>query len=134
MRAFLFVRGKTMSNNLKQPIPDKVLVSGPALAQIINALNGPQYMILELLATRRLGSLYPNEHPNPINVIEDELLAYQRGERPKEYQTLQIAVDARELATTVEAEVRKHMPQECPYARDSDFENCALRNYRRLPE
>ena len=68
-----------MSNNLKCPLPESVVVPSAALAQIINALNGPQYMILELLHTRRLPALEGIE-PNPIDLIEERLLSYQRGE------------------------------------------------------
>jgi len=92
-------------NRIKRPLPDKVLVSSSALAQIINALNGPQYMILELTVTRGLGKLVEEE--NPIDVIERELLTYQSGE---------VAA-----------------PAECPYAIDDDFTNCAVHNHVRIP-
>lgn len=93
-------------NRIKQPLPDNVLVSSSALAQIISALNGPQYMILELTVTRGLGKLAGEE--NPIDLIERELLAHQSGE----------------VANL----------SECPYAIDDDFTNCAMRNYVRIPE
>jgi hypothetical protein len=92
-------------NSTKRPLPDKVLVSSAALAQIINALNGPQYMVLELTVTRGLGPLTGND--NPIDVIERELVAYQSG-----------AVSD---------------PTDCPYAIDEDFTNCSMRNHVRIP-
>lgn len=116
-------------SNVKHPIPDKVVVSGQALAQIINALNGPQYMILELLHTRSIDALLPTEQRNPINVIEGELLAYQRGESVPVGESFTVSVDTEVVQNYVGECLRK---LECPYAIDSDFENCALRNYQRL--
>jgi hypothetical protein len=103
-----------MSNNLKNPIPDRVVVSGPALVQLINALNGPQHHILELLVTRKVDRLNISDDPryrNPINVLEDELLAYQRGETAHN--------------------VNIQNPSQ--WAAD-DFSNCVLENYNRVPE
>lgn len=92
-------------SNLKRPIPERVVVSGPALARLINALNGSAHLIRELQAMRVLDYQMPDpENRNPINVIEDELMAIQRGEGVTE----------------------------CPYAGDEDYSNCALFNHRRI--
>lgn len=101
-----------MTSNLRRPLPDMVAVPSAALAQIINALNGPQYMILELLHTRRLPALEGLE-PNPIDVIEDRLMSYQRGETPPV-----------ELVSTITVNVDNKMLEEA-------FEG-VLANYRRI--
>lgn len=99
-----------MTNQIKRPLPDMVAVPSAALAQIINALNGPQYMILELLHTRSLSALGVE---NPIDIIEDRLLKYQSGETPPV-----------ELVASISVNVDNKMLEEA-------FEGI-LKNYRRI--
>jgi len=46
---------------------EQVTVSASALAEVLGALNGPDHLIRELQATRRIDGLVGD--PNPINLL-----------------------------------------------------------------
>lgn len=73
----------TAPSRISRPLPARIEVSTQALAQIVNALNGPAHWIRELQVTR--GALFDN----PIDVIEREILTAQAAPVPA--QTCQVS-------------------------------------------